>query len=290
MGARLYLPPDFVIDPGWYPWQQVILRTIKQYGMYINDTGAGDVLFNMQKEGGLQYLTQGANNNWYYAASGSYDPPNFGNVQRCNDRGWDGYGDASTGTFFGCVAHFDQRSSLNRVPLDVWTKLRVAALTVDRALRPSSGPVFGGQSVTLHGTGLQETPQEKVQVRFGDAAPVTGTVAADGTSVTVVTPAHASGPVDVTVTSPVEGQTTPATVTLAGGYNYTTTGSPVFTSKSPPTTAPAGSSYRYKCAVTGDLPLRMRWQAGHRTGSRSTPPPERCRAHLRPAPAWPVSS
>jgi hypothetical protein len=221
MGARLYLPADFVIDPSWYPWQQVVLRTIKQYGMYVNDTGAGDILFNMQKEGGLQYLTEGANNNWYYAASGSYDPPSLGTVERCRDRGWDGYGDADTGTFFGCVAHFDRRSSLNHVPLAVWTQLRVAALTVDRALRPNSGPPAGGQSVTLHGTGLRETPQNTVQVRFGDAAPVTGTVAADGTSVTVVTPAHASGPVDVTVTSPVVAQSTPATVTLAGGYDYT---------------------------------------------------------------------
>ena len=221
MGARLYLPSSVAINPAWHPWQKVLLRTIQQYGMYINDTGAGGVLFNLQKEGGLQYLAEGAPDNWWYAATGTHDLTLANNPvavdTACKAHGWQSFGDGSK--VLGCAAHFDVNST-NQVPLSIWTQLRVAALTVDRALRPASGPAAGGQPVTLHGTGMRGA----VRVSFGGAT-VTGTASQDGTTVTVVPPGHAPGVVDVTVSTDVAGQAQPAEVGLPAAYRYTETAS-----------------------------------------------------------------
>ncbi|WP_345718612.1 IPT/TIG domain-containing protein [Kineosporia mesophila] len=71
----------------------------------------------------------------------------------------------------------------------------VATPTVG-ALSPAVGPVAGGTSVTITGTGFTAA----TAVAF-DTTTVTPTVTSD-TSITVTTPAHAAGPVDVSVTGP----------------------------------------------------------------------------------------
>jgi len=73
---------------------------------------------------------------------------------------------------------------------------------------PTSGPAAGGQSVTITGTNLSGA----TLVTFGGNA---GAITANtSTSITVTTPAHAAGAVDVTVT------TAGGSVTSAGGYTY----------------------------------------------------------------------
>ncbi len=62
---------------------------------------------------------------------------------------------------------------------------------------PSSGPTGGGTTVTLTGTGFTGA----TSVTFGGVAGRSVSVAS-ATSLTVVTPAHAGGPVDVVVTTP----------------------------------------------------------------------------------------
>jgi hypothetical protein len=62
-------------------------------------------------------------------------------------------------------------------------------------INPASGPVAGGQTVTITGTGF--TPQ--TTVLFGTAAATGIVVSADGTSLTAVTPAGTAGVQTVTV-------------------------------------------------------------------------------------------
>jgi hypothetical protein len=72
----------------------------------------------------------------------------------------------------------------------------VAAPTV-LSLAPADGPTAGGTAVTLTGTGLTGT----TDVTF-DGVPATDVVVVDDSTVTVTTPPHAPGPVDVSVTTP----------------------------------------------------------------------------------------
>jgi hypothetical protein len=74
-------------------------------------------------------------------------------------------------------------------------------------IKPISGPVAGGTSVTITGTGLTGGT-----FTFGGLA-ATCTVAAGGLSATCVTPAHAAGPVDVVVTTPNGAFTLPSSFT-----------------------------------------------------------------------------
>ena len=88
---------------------------------------------------------------------------------------------------------------------DAYTYVAAPTLT---GVSPDQGSVAGGESVTLSGTNLSGT----TAVSFGgDAAAIT---AVTPTSVTVTTPAHAAGVVDVAVTTPA------GTDTLANGYTY----------------------------------------------------------------------
>jgi hypothetical protein len=73
-------------------------------------------------------------------------------------------------------------------------------------VRPSSGSVNGGQSVTIHGVGFTGAPGATI----GGVA-LTSFVVVDDTTITGVTGEHASGVVDVVVTS---------VGTLTGGYTY----------------------------------------------------------------------
>ena len=71
----------------------------------------------------------------------------------------------------------------------------VAAPTL-ASVGPTSGPAAGGTTVTLTGTGLTGT----TDVTF-DGVPATDVVVVDDSTVTVTTPAHAAGTVDVVVTT-----------------------------------------------------------------------------------------
>ena len=76
---------------------------------------------------------------------------------------------------------------------------------------PGSGPTTGGTNVTITGTGFQVGST----VTFGGVA---GTVTggSGSTQLSVTTPAHAAGQVDVAVTNP-DGQS----ATAQNGFTYT---------------------------------------------------------------------
>ncbi|HAT6978714.1 TPA: hypothetical protein JAN54_10555 [Legionella pneumophila] len=80
------------------------------------------------------------------------------------------------------------------------------------AVNPNSGTASGGTGVVLTGTGLTGA----TAVTFGGIA-ATSVNVVNSTTVTAVTPAHAIGPVDVVIDTPVGG------ATLANGYTYLTT-------------------------------------------------------------------
>ncbi|MDX6374081.1 MAG: hypothetical protein QOD98_3069, partial [Nocardioidaceae bacterium] len=84
----------------------------------------------------------------------------------------------------------------------------VAAPTLTTVF-PSTGPAIGGTTVILSGTGLTGT----TTVTF-DGVPATGLVVVSDTEVTVDTPAHDAGLVDVELT------TRGGTATLTGGFTY----------------------------------------------------------------------
>lgn len=69
---------------------------------------------------------------------------------------------------------------------------------------PATGPLTGGTAVTITGTGFTGA----TAVSFGGTAATTFTVDSD-TSISATTPAHAVGPVDVSVTTPVGTSTVP---------------------------------------------------------------------------------
>jgi len=77
------------------------------------------------------------------------------------------------------------------------------------SVSPSSGPTAGGTTVTLTGTGLATTSA----VTFDGVAGSALTVVTDG-EVTVVTPAHAAGDVDVVVT------TAGGSATVVDGFTF----------------------------------------------------------------------
>ncbi len=74
---------------------------------------------------------------------------------------------------------------------------------------PASGPAAGGTSVTLSGTNLTGA----TAVSFGGTAATSFSVTS-ASAITAVAPAHAAGPVTVSVTTP------GGTVTLASGFTY----------------------------------------------------------------------
>jgi hypothetical protein len=102
------------------------------------------------------------------------------------------------------------------------------------SLAPLSGPIAGGMTVTLTGVGFSPP----VTVTFGGA---TGTVTGgSATSISVQSPPHPAGSVDVVVTNP-DGQST----TLPAAYAYSATSvppPPVVTSLSPTSGATGGGT------------------------------------------------
>jgi hypothetical protein len=97
----------------------------------------------------------------------------------------------------------------------------VVAPTVT-GVSPSDGPLAGGQTITITGTGLAGA----TAVHFGTTA-ATNVANTDGTHVTATIPTHAAGTVDVTVTT--DGGT--SATSAADDYTYLDT--PTVTSVSP---------------------------------------------------------
>ena len=95
----------------------------------------------------------------------------------------------------------------------------VSAPTVT-GVNPDAGPITGGQTVTLTGTGFRAG----MQVSFGGTA-ATGLTILTPSQATVVTPAHTAGVVDVVVSTP------GGTGTLSNGYSYVV--APTVTAVSP---------------------------------------------------------
>ena len=89
-------------------------------------------------------------------------------------------------------------------------------------INPTSGPLAGGTSVTITGTNLFGA----TAVTF-DGTAATGVTVVSGTSITATTPVHASGAVNVVVTTP------NGTATGTGAYTYTAVNSPTVSGIAP---------------------------------------------------------
>ncbi|CAN5568645.1 hypothetical protein BH10ACT1_BH10ACT1_25350 [soil metagenome] len=82
-----------------------------------------------------------------------------------------------------------------------FTYIAVDEAPTTAGITPDQGPTTGGTTVTITGTGF--VPGQTTVTIGGTTIPAGEvTVSPDGTSLTVVTPPHAAGPVDVTVTTP----------------------------------------------------------------------------------------
>jgi hypothetical protein len=95
------------------------------------------------------------------------------------------------------------------------------------SIAPTSGPLSGGQTVTVRGTDFTGA----TAVKFG-ATPGTSLVVVSATKLTVVSPAHAAGVVPIRVTTP------DGTSALVAADQYTYAPAPTITSISP-TSGPA---------------------------------------------------
>jgi hypothetical protein len=84
------------------------------------------------------------------------------------------------------------------------------------AITPNSGPAIGGTPVTITGSGFTGT----TGATFGGVAG-TSFVVVDDTTITVVTPPHAVGLVEVTVVDPVDGPSAPLGFTYLPGTTIT---------------------------------------------------------------------
>jgi hypothetical protein len=106
----------------------------------------------------------------------------------------------------------------------------VAAPTVT-SVSPTTGLTSGGTSVTVTGTGFSGTPA----VSFGGVA-ATGVTVNSATSITAISPAHAAGAVDVTVTTP------NGTSAAGSSDSFTYSDVPAITSVSPSSGPAAGGT------------------------------------------------
>jgi hypothetical protein len=97
-----------------------------------------------------------------------------------------------------------------------------AAAPTITSVAPSSGPLSGGNTVTITGTGLTGA----TGVTFGGVAGTSINVASD-TSLTVVAPTHAAGVVDIVVTTSIGSNANTA------ADNYTYSNAPFITDLSP---------------------------------------------------------
>ncbi len=98
---------------------------------------------------------------------------------------------------------------------------------------PRYGPPAGGTTVTITGTGFSN---QLTAVRFGATAAASFTVVSDST-VTAVSPAHAVGPVDITVTT----ASGTSAITSADQFTFATPCTSVTLSAAPPTQSVSGT-------------------------------------------------
>lgn len=100
-----------------------------------------------------------------------------------------------------------QGSNTNAISADI----KINNVIID-TVSPSSGPASGGTGVTLTGNGFTGA----TSVTFGGTA-ATSVNVVNSTTVTAITPAHATGAVDVVITTPSDSATD------TNGYTYLTT-------------------------------------------------------------------
>jgi acid phosphatase len=100
------------------------------------------------------------------------------------------------------------------------------------SVSPTSGPASGGTTVTISGTGFAVG----ATVSFGGTA-ATNVNVVGSTTITAVTPAHASGAVNVVVTNP-GGQN----ATSTNGYSYATAPAPTVSGVNPTSGPTAGGT------------------------------------------------
>jgi len=113
-------------------------------------------------------------------------------------------------TIFGPTVGYEvQGFTLNYYPAGAVTPPVITSLS------PTNGPIAGGTVVTITGTGLANGDT----VQFGSTNySGTGVTVNSSTNLTVTTPAHAVGAVDVRVTDATSGESS----TLTNGFNYYT--------------------------------------------------------------------
>jgi len=116
-------------------------------------------------------------------------------------------------------------------PADTYTYTPQPAPSVT-GLSPGQGPDTGGTSVTISGVGFTNA----TSVRFGTTA-VTSFVVNDDTTITVTTPKHALGTVDVTVTTPIGT----STINAADSYTFALP-APTISSLKPDNGPPSGGT------------------------------------------------
>lgn len=132
-----------------------------------------------------------------------------------------------------------------------------AGITID-TVSPSSGPASGGTGVTLTGSGFTGA----TSLTFGGTA-ATSLNVVSSTSVTAVTPAHATGAVDVVITTP------SGSATKTNGFTYATTA--VGQSAYGGTIACLNGGLNNLIAATADNSTGIQWGGfGTRTNARST--------------------
>jgi len=142
-----------------------------------------------------------------------------------------------------------------------------AVMTIS-AITPNGGPVAGGRAVTIDGTNFfSGTPQ--MTVSFGGTL-ATNVQILSPTQITMTAPAHASGVVDVVVTSydnqvatetqaytyvdaPIAASSTPSTGYIAGGETVTLTGSHFRAN----TKVKVGTAYSPSVIVINDTTLQF---------------------------------
>ena len=127
------------------------------------------------------------------------------------------------------------------------------------SIAPNRGPTAGGTAVTIGGSSFQPG----ASVSIGGAA-ATGVTVVSSSMITAVTPAHAAGAADVTVTNPGNQSST-----LANGYTYYT---PPTAAVSGGGTICSGSSASIQAALTGAPPWSLSWSDGTtQTGVTASP-------------------
>jgi len=116
-----------------------------------------------------------------------------------------------------------------RVDVDAVCRGLLGAAPTFSHISPTSGPAAGGTAVTLMGSHLTNA----TGVNFGGVPGTSVTVVSAG-QITTVTPAHAAGVVDVTVSTPA------GMVRLAGGFTYVA--APTISGVNPTSGSPAGGT------------------------------------------------